>query len=56
MTAAEVEALAAGSVPGPLFAPPALHATSDYVQISPYDDRCQAGEVIIKPDAHGPFP
>jgi hypothetical protein len=56
MTAAEVEALAAGSVPGPLFAPPALQVTNDYVQISPCDDRCQAGEVIIQPDAHGPFP
>ena len=56
MTAAAVEALAAGSVPGPLFAPPALQVKGGYVQISPCDDRCQAGEVIIQPDAHGPFP
>jgi hypothetical protein len=24
--------------------------------ISRCDDRCQAGEVIIQPDTHGPFP
>ena len=56
MTAAAVEALAAGSVPGPLFAPSALQVNNGYVQISPCDDRCQAGEVIIQPDARGPFP
>jgi len=56
MTAAEVEAFAAGSVPGPLFAPPALRVKDGYVQISPCDERCQAGEVIIQPDAHGQFP
>jgi hypothetical protein len=56
MTAAEVEDLAAGSVPGPLFAPPALRVNGGHVQISPCDERCQAGEVIIQPDAHGSFP
>jgi hypothetical protein len=56
VTAAEVEAFAAGSVPGPVFALPALQVKGGYVQISPCDDRCQAGEVIIQPDAHGPFP
>ena len=54
-TAAEVEAFAAGSVPGPLFSPPALQVKGGHVQISPCDERCQAGEVIIQPDAHGPF-
>jgi hypothetical protein len=34
----------------------ALQVKGGYVQISPCDDRCQAGEVIIQPDAHGPFP
>lgn len=56
MTAADLEAFAAGSEPGPLFAPAALRVKGGHIQISPCDERCQAGEVIIQSDAHGPFP
>jgi hypothetical protein len=56
MTATEVEALIAGSVPGPLFTSPALTVRGTYVQISPCDERCHADEVTIRPDAHGPHP
>jgi hypothetical protein len=56
MTASDVEALVAGSVPGPLFASPAFTVKGTYVQVSPSEGRCQAGEVTIQPDAHGPFP
>lgn len=53
MTGSEIEALAAGSVPGPLFTSPAFVVKGNYVQISPCDERCQAGEVVIRPDADG---
>jgi hypothetical protein len=56
MTEPELEALAAGSVPGPLFSPSAFAVKGAYVQISPCDERCQAGEVTIRPDAHGQYP
>jgi hypothetical protein len=52
----ELEDFVAGPVPGPLFASPALVVRGNYVQISPCDERCQAGEVIICPDADGPYP
>jgi hypothetical protein len=54
MTEAEIEALAAGgSVPGPLFTSPAFVVKGNYVQISPCDERCQVGQVVIRPDADG---
>jgi hypothetical protein len=53
MTESEIEALAAGSVPGPLFTSPAFVVKGNYVQISPCDERCQVGEVVIRPDADG---
>jgi hypothetical protein len=52
-TEPEVEALAAGSWPGPLFTSPAFVVNGNYVQISPCDDRCKLGEVAIRPDAEG---
>lgn len=52
----ELEDLVAGSLPGPLFASPALVVRGNYMQISPCDERCQAGEVVICPDADGPYP
>jgi hypothetical protein len=56
MTVPELEALAAGSAPGPLFTSPAFVVKGTYVQISPCDERCQAGEVTIHPDADGQYP
>jgi len=56
MTVPAVEAFAAGSVPGPLFTSPAFVVKGTYVQINPCDERCQAGEVAIYPDADGPHP
>jgi len=56
MTVPELEAFIAGSEPGPLFASSAFVVKGTYVQISPCDDRCQVGEVIIRPDADGQYP
>jgi hypothetical protein len=56
MTVPDLEALAAGSVPGPLFSSSAFVVKGAYVQISPCDERCQAGEVTIRPDAGGQYP
>jgi hypothetical protein len=53
---ANLQALAAKSAPGPLFATPPFVVKGSYVQISPCDERCDAGHVTIQPDAHGPFP
>lgn len=54
--ASELEAFAAGSAPGPLFAVPAFVVKGTYVQISPCDEQCQVGEVAIRPDADGLYP
>jgi hypothetical protein len=54
--AASIQALAAMSSPGPLFATPPFVIKGSYVQISPCDERCDLGQVTIQPDAHGPFP
>jgi hypothetical protein len=56
MTEPDLEALAAGSAPGPLFSPSAFAVKGAYVQISPCDERCQAGEVTIRPDGDGQYP
>jgi hypothetical protein len=56
MAKTDIEALAAGSTPGPLFSPSAFTVKGTYVQISPCDERCQAGEVTIRPDAEGQYP
>jgi hypothetical protein len=56
VTAPDLEALAAGSVPGPLFSSSAFVVKGTRVQISPCDERCQAGEVTIRPDADGQYP
>jgi len=50
------QAFAAGSAPGPLFTSPAFVVAGAYLQISAGDERCQAGEVTIYPDADGPSP
>jgi hypothetical protein len=52
-SAGELEALAALGSPGPLFSVPSFVVRSSYVAISPCDDRCYAGEVVIRPDAQG---
>ncbi len=52
-TESEIEAHAASSVPGPLFTSPAFVVKGNYVQISPCDERCKVGEVVIRPDADG---
>jgi hypothetical protein len=54
--APELETLVAGSVPRPLFASPAFVVKGTYVQISPCDDQCQAGEVTVQPGADGLYP
>ncbi|MGA9606161.1 MAG: hypothetical protein WBR21_03930 [Rouxiella badensis] len=46
----------AAAVSETVFASPALVVRGNYVQISPCDERCQAGEVVICPDADGPYP
>jgi hypothetical protein len=56
MTVPELEAFAAGSVPGPLFTSSAFVVKGTYVQISRCDERCQAGEVTTHPDADGQYP
>jgi hypothetical protein len=56
MAKTDIEALAAGSTPGPLFSPSAFTVKGTHIQISPCDERCQAGEVTIRPDAEGQYP
>lgn len=51
MAETDMQALAAGSTPGPLFSPSAFTVKGTHIQISPCDERCQAGEVTIRPDA-----
>lgn len=51
----EIAALAAMSSPGPLFAGSPFVIKGSYVQISPCDERCVAGQVAIGPGAEGPF-
>ena len=55
MTEAEIAALAAMHSPGPLFAASPFVIKGSYIQISPCDERCQAGQVTIGPGAEGPF-
>jgi len=55
MTETEIAALAAMQSPGPLFAASPFVIKGSYVQISPCDERCQAGQVTIGPGAEGPF-
>lgn len=55
MTEAEIAALAAMQSPGPLFGASPFVIKGSYVQISPCDERCQAGQVTIVPGAEGPF-
>ncbi len=54
--AAALQALAAMPSPGPLFTTSPFAVKGSYIQISPCDDRCYAGEVTIRPDAQGQFP
>ena len=53
IAAGMLETLAAADSPRPLFTTPAVTAWGSGVIISPADDRCYAGEVRIRPDAHG---
>jgi hypothetical protein len=55
MTETEIAALAAMHSPGPLFAASPFVIKDSYIQISPCDERCQAGQVTIGPGAEGPF-
>lgn len=55
MTETEIAALAAMHSPGPLFAASPFVIKGSYVQISPCDERCQAGQITIGPGAEGPF-
>jgi hypothetical protein len=54
--AASIQALATMSSPGPIFPGSPFLVKGSYVQISPCDERCNAGQVTIQPDAHGPSP
>jgi hypothetical protein len=49
----ELEALAALGSPGPMFNTPSFVVRGSYVAINPCDERCYAGEVVIRPDARG---
>jgi hypothetical protein len=49
----EVERLVALEWPGALFMSSPFAAKGSFVQISPCDERCYAGEVTITPDAEG---
>jgi hypothetical protein len=53
---ADIESLVATDGPGPLFAASPFVVRDHYVQISPSDERCYAGEVAIRPDARDRFP
>jgi hypothetical protein len=55
MSKSEIAALAAMCSPGPLFGASPFVIKGTYVQINPCDERCQAGEVTIAPDAEGQF-
>ena len=44
------------NAPGPFFGTPPFVIKGSYVQISPCDERCQVGEVEIRPDGRGRFP
>ena len=52
---AEVKVLAAGSV-SDAFASPTLWVKGGSVRISPFDDRRQAGELLVQAETHGPLP
>lgn len=54
-TETEIAVLAVMHSPGPLFAASPFVIKGSYAQISPCDDRCQAGQVTIGPAAEGPF-
>lgn len=54
--AADIQALAAVSSPGSLFATSPFVVKGSYIQINPCDERCYAGQVTIQPDARGQFP
>lgn len=41
---------------GPLITTPAFRARGDRIQISPADDRCRLGELIIREDSTSPWP
>lgn len=55
MRKTEIAALAAMSSPGPLFAASPFVIKGSYVQINPCDERCQVGQVTVRPDAQGQF-
>ena len=41
---------------GPLIATPAMQLTPNYIQISPADERCRLGELIIRQDSSCSYP
>jgi hypothetical protein len=44
------------NAPGPFSGTPPFVIKGPYVQISPCDERCEAGQVEVRPDALGRFP
>lgn len=51
----EIEMLAATDTPTPIFESSPFVVAGSFVQISPHDERCFAGEVAIRRDSSGPF-
>ncbi len=51
----ELEALVAMNAPGPIFLASPFIVAGSFVQISPHDERCFAGEVAIHRDSYGPW-
>ena len=51
----EIELLAATDAPRPIFESSPFVVAGSFVQISPQDERCFAGEVSIRRDSSGPF-
>lgn len=52
-SAGDLEKLVAANSPCPLFSTAPFIVKGTYVQISPCDERCYAGDVEIRPDARG---
>lgn len=53
---ADLEKFAGMNSPGPFFSAPLFIVRGSYVQLNPCDERCHAGEVMIRPDARGSCP
>jgi hypothetical protein len=51
MSVGALETLVALGSPGPLFSAPVFVVRGSYLTVNPCDERCYAGEVVIRPDA-----